>query len=64
VPEECIFSNGEVDMFSFIDPCRPYILVIHTMIATTEDISDIIDLFIDICLSDGHLHITEMAIIV
>jgi hypothetical protein len=25
VREECIVSNGEVDMFSFIVLCRPYI---------------------------------------
>jgi hypothetical protein len=25
VREECISSNGEVDRFSFVGPCRPYI---------------------------------------
>jgi hypothetical protein len=26
VQEECIVSTGEVGMFSFVGPCRPYIL--------------------------------------
>jgi hypothetical protein len=50
VQEECIVSNREVDVFSFVVLVDRTSLVIHRMISTTEDTSDITRSFFSVAL--------------
>jgi hypothetical protein len=66
VQEECIVSNREVDLFSFVDRKS---LVIRRMISTTEDTSDItrslfsVALVCQVVICASHASRFEMAII-
>jgi hypothetical protein len=64
VQQECIVSNGEVGMFSFVGPCRPYIP------CNSQDGfhhrrhmgHNSYFLFGGIGLSSGHLHISLVSV--